>query len=533
MKPPPPQPLQNQIRRDQICFIAYLDQDNLGVGYMASCLLQTGSFAVTIVDVKEDSSIIIRSIIEAKPLIVGFSIAFQMQMDMFRRLMTDLRENGVNCHFTAGGHYPSLRYEEVMNLAPELDSVVLFEGEHTIVELAEAIRARHAWQDITGVAYRENTRVRRNALRPLENDLDRFPPPVRRTIRPRILDRKVVNMLASRGCYYQCSFCSIRRFYSQAKGQVKRVRRPDYVVREMQLYYEQEGCSIFLFQDDDFPIGSAHGPEWINDFCFYLRSRNLHTRVMWKMSCRANEIDKASMSRLMDHGLGMVYLGIESGTLEGLKSMNKRITPDDSLSAKAILKQLQLPFEFGFMMFDPSTTLDSIRKNIGFLTQLCGDGTASVGLAKMLALAGTDIEESLRREGRLFGQAPYEDYLFLDPIVDKCYAVLSDIFRGWMHDELGIMNYSRWVHLQIEAFRRFSMRADDARRAVQNLNDIVASANQCLLRAVMTVVDLAQSPMQNHDAFNKFHSEVSRRQNELYVQLKTLANHVDAMAGIR
>jgi hypothetical protein len=49
----------------------------------------------------------------------------------------------------------------------------------------------------------------------------------------------------------------------------------------------------------------------------------------------------------------------------------------------------------------------------------------------------------------------------------------------------------------------------------------------------MTVVDLAQSPMQNHDAFNKFHSEVSRRQNELYVQLKTLANHVDAMAGIR
>jgi radical SAM superfamily enzyme YgiQ (UPF0313 family) len=55
-----------------------------------------------------------------------------------KELARYLRENGVDCHFTVGGHYPSLRFEDVLNNVPEIDSVVRFEGELTICELAES-----------------------------------------------------------------------------------------------------------------------------------------------------------------------------------------------------------------------------------------------------------------------------------------------------------------------------------------------------------------------------------------------------------
>lgn len=521
------------MERENICFVSYLDQDNLGVGYIASSLLQTGSFDITLIDIRETIPVIIKSIIDARPLIVGFSVVFQAHLNAFQELMVILRKNNVNCHFTAGGHYPSLRYEELMQIIPELDSVVLFEGENTVVELAEAIQNNNEWRGIDGIAYRINGKIKRNALRPLEVDLDRFPLPVRRTIRPMILDQKVINLIAGRGCFYKCSFCSIHKFYSQPPGKVKRIRRPEYVVREMQLHYEQEDCTIFLFQDDDFPLIAANRDGWIEEFCHQLQKRNIADRIMWKISCRSNEVDEKIISKLRSHGLGMVYLGIESGTIEGLHAMNKRLTPQDSIEATNILKKIQLPFEFGFMMFDPFTTFKSLRENVEFLNQICGDGSASVGLAKMLALAGTEIEDTLRSQNRLFGQPPLVDYRFLDPRLDECFEVLSRIFGRWMHDDAGFFNLSRWVHLQIEAFSRFYKDKRAAEEAINSLREIVSSANQYLFSNVVLVAELARSGSNIGDAYVEAEELTAEKHNDFRTQLTKLSTNIDRLAGIR
>ena len=519
--------------RQQVCFISYLDQDNLGIGYVASYLLrQSSHFGVTLVDMRESRAAIVRGILNANPLIVGFSIISQLQFREFHQLMTDLRRSGIVSHFTAGGHYPSLRYEELMQLAPELDSVVLFEGEHTLVELAEALRSGGKWRGVAGLAYRENGKIISNALRPLEENLDRFPPPVRRPVRATILGRKVVNLLAGRGCYYHCSFCSIRSFYSKPPGKVKRVRDPERVVQEMRLHFKNEDCSIFLFQDDDFPVWGASGQDWIDEFCRQLHKQGLAGKVIWKISLRPNEVEEAMMSVMMAHGLAMVYLGIESGTLEGLNRMNKRLTPEKSLSAAQILKRLKLPFEFGFMMFDPYTTFDSVRENGDFLLRLCGDGSASIGLAKLIPLAGTDIENTLRSQGRLFGQAPYEDYAFLDPSLEDCFTALLKTFHTWMHSERGFMNYSRWARLQIEAFSRFCNLPHDAENARRTLHRIVSAANRHFLKTVNTVCDLAGSSSLNADNLNKLISDVAKKHEKFCARLNRLTARVDGLAGL-
>jgi anaerobic magnesium-protoporphyrin IX monomethyl ester cyclase len=476
-----------------VCFVAHLEQDNLGVGYLASMLLREGRYRILLADAKEPAGRIIESVVSARPLLVGFSIVFQGQLETFRSLASNLRAAGVSCHFTAGGHYPSLRYEELMRLVPELDSVVLFEGEHTIVELAGSLHDGREWRGIAGLARRDGGGATRNALRPLEEDLDAFPPPVRRAVRPAILGRKAVNLLAGRGCLHRCSFCSIQRFYAAPPGRAQRVRGPSFVAREMQLHCEEEGCSVFLFQDDAFPVSGEAGRAWVREFCAQLRERKLAGDVLWKISCRANDVDRDLFRSLKDHGLGMVYLGIESGTRAGLAAMNKGLTPEVSLRACDALKELDIPYEFGFMLFEPYSSFDSLQGNVEFLAALCGDGTAAVALSKMLALAGTNVEDVLRANGRLHGHPPYEDYRFLDPALDDCYEALAAFFRPWMHDERGCMNLSRYVRLQVEIFRRFHARQAEAEAAGTTLNRIVAEANRFLLETVLATADSART----------------------------------------
>lgn len=514
---------------NQIAFVAYLDHDNLGVGYMASILLEKG-FAITLIDMREPFSTILQSLLDAQPLITGFSIVFQYHLDEFKDLMTYLRKGGVDCHFCAGGHYPSFRYQELLGLAPELDSVVLFEGEHTFAELSEAVREGRDWKQITGIAYKDNGAVCCTGLRPLEDNLDKFPLPVRKPAKPQVLGRKVVNILAGRGCHYNCSFCSIRSFYAQPPGKVKRIRQPEYVVREMQLHYQEEGCTIFLFQDDDFPVSGTGGKAWLEDFCGTLRRAGLQDRLLWKISCRPNEIDEASLSLMMAHGLGMVYLGIESGTIRGLELMRKQISPETSLAAVKTLKKLGMAYEFGFMVFDPGSTFDSVRENLGFLDALCGDGSAAVSLGKMLPLAGTRIEEELRQQKRLRGASPYEDYVFMDPLLDEYFRALSHVFRLWMHGNGGVMTLSRLVHFQVAALRRFHICEEDTGVALWNT---VSSANRFLIRSCEPLSHTFQSSSKarRDAAVSDLASEVIIKHDEFATKLSWLSDRVSQLAS--
>ena len=259
------------MRDPRAAIVAFLEQDNLGVGYLASMLLQN-HIDVGIVDFCLGRQSILEYILRTKPSIVGFSIIFQYHIHDFRDLMAYLRAHGVRCHFTAGGHYPSLRYADLLELIPDLDSVVLFEGERTFLELVRSSRLKGKWKSLEGIAYRQRGRTVANPLRPLESDLDRFPPPVRQPLKECAFGRKYATILAGRGCYHNCAFCSVRRFYSGPPGPVKRVRRPEMVVAEMELMHRDLGCSIFLFQDDDFPVaGRRESNGWRNSATCWCR----------------------------------------------------------------------------------------------------------------------------------------------------------------------------------------------------------------------------------------------------------------------
>ena len=57
---------------------------------------------------------------------------------------------------------------------------------------------------------------------------------------------------------------------------------------------------------------------------------------------------------------------VESGTEQGLKVLNKQMSVEQNLAALRTLKELELNVSYGFMLFDPSSTIESIRENLAF-----------------------------------------------------------------------------------------------------------------------------------------------------------------------
>lgn len=436
-----------------IILVGFQDQANLGIGYVAAVLRRHG-YTVHVCDFKLDRRQILETARRQPPLLVGFSLIFQFYVHRFHELAAYLREHGVSCHFTMGGHFPSLSYRAALDLVPEVDSIVRFEGEQTALELADRLSAGVEWRDVQGIAYRHGPEVVATPLRPLLHDLDELPYPDRSAAPPTtMLGRVAVPILASRGCARTCSFCSIHTFYRTAPGKMVRTRRPAEVVKEMRALHDRDGATIFLFQDDDFPLFGPVWQRWAREFIAELHRHDLPRRVIWKMNCRADVVEPELFAAMREAGLYLVYMGLESGSDQGLEVLHKQITVEQNLRAVRVLKELGLMFEFGFMMFDPSSTFESIAMNLDFLRAIVGDGSAAAVFCRMIPYDGTPIKDTLEREGRLRGDVCNPDYDFLDPRVGDFYVALKRIVdvTGWIHGHRALspaINFA-WNELSI------------------------------------------------------------------------------------
>jgi len=162
-----------------VLLVAFGENENLGVGYLMS-VLNEADIQTRMIDFRDDNDEILDCIRRHDPVAVGFSVIFEVYIEEFAHLARYLREGGVNCHFAAGGYYASLHPDNLFRLIPELDSIVLFEGEHTFLELVKCLIANTEWKRVRSIAFREAGHIVTTPLRKLEKDLDSFPFPVRK-----------------------------------------------------------------------------------------------------------------------------------------------------------------------------------------------------------------------------------------------------------------------------------------------------------------------------------------------------------------
>lgn len=475
-----------------VLLVAFGEEENLGVGYLMS-VLQGAGITSRMIDIRYDSEEILAAIKRESPVVVGFSVIYETCLDGFTELVSYLRKGGVDCHFTAGGHYASLYPEELFGFIPGLDSVVRFEGEYTFPELVNCLVTASDWKGLRNLAYRENGRVIRTPLREPEKNLDNFPYPYRRPLREYALGKRYSTIISGRGCTYSCSFCNTGEFYRQAGGPLKRIRRPEAVVDEMLRLYSESGCRIFLFQDDDNPVKTAGGNLWIKSFCSEIERTGLLGRVIWKMNCRPDEIDPEIFSMMKSHGLFLVFIGLEDGTDEGLKRFNKKMTVESARYCVEVLRQLGIGFDYGYILFQPESTFSSLRESLRFLEEICRDNLVPITFLKLIPYFGTRVERELREAGRLTGRPGNFDYSYLTPALDACWGAVLNCFDEWLWGRRGAVNLAKWVRNCLAVRDHFGKPDEIVERQRSTYCETVAQGNQFLAETLYGLFDCFES----------------------------------------
>lgn len=329
----------------------------LGLGYIASSLRKNG-VSVTIVDctflTNEEA---LRKIQLANPEIVGIYSMFSMKQQSIE-LARLLRKNcGI---LIAGGPLPTLAPEDFLR---DFDAVVVGEGEETIVELVNGIEGNLDLSGISGIAYRERGRgeVRITPSRPVVQDLDDVSFPSRdlfenqayKDYYSKKFGYTVTSMITSRGCPFNCDFCS-----RSVSGSQFRARSAVNVADEMEAIVGF-GYDRIWFADDCFTLNRKR----LIDICNEIINRRLG--IGWECLSRVDTIDREVADKMREAGCVRVFFGIESGNDSVLALMNKGITVEQAKRAVYVAKRAGIQvgafFILGYPGESDGTVLDTVR----------------------------------------------------------------------------------------------------------------------------------------------------------------------------
>ncbi|MEG9437661.1 hypothetical protein JAO29_16035 [Edaphobacter sp. HDX4] len=152
-------------------------------------------------------------------------------------------------------------------------------------------------------------------------------------------------------------------------------------------------------------------------------------------------------------------------------------------------------FEFGFMMFDPGSTLDSVQQNLNFLRTILADGCAAAVFCRMLPYDGTPIKDELEKAGRLKGDVCKPEYDFLEPRVNALYrspASLVDVW-GWIHGFEALSPQLNWVANEIAIMEKMTPGLEGMEEHKQTVRSIMQASNAVLFEVMDQLLAAARS----------------------------------------
>lgn len=406
----------------------YNPKEPMGLMYLAASLRRDGR-KVEIFDADIEARTVeqtIKRILEKSPPVVGFSV-LQRALPSLELIVKGLRKKGYSGHIACGGITPTLSFPFILErLGGKIDSVVLGEGENVIKQLTERVLTGQDWRNLAGVAYQHNHSQVVN--KPLDAvDLDALPFAARDYLTFCLDKTNYTTIMGSRGCYGICTFCSNYSFESLRSGPRWRPRNPLRVVDEMQELYESYGVTVFKFNDPNIFGPGKRGREHVVRLCQEIKRRELPFHLMG--FCRGNDAtdDPAILRELKSGGFERLLIGVESSDDVILQKFCKKETVAEMEKALDILDKEGISTVVGFMIFNPYTTIESLKKDLAFLRRKGLYPTLSKSLR---VFDGTPIQTLLEAEGRLIKKDPFEGYH--DYIVPReaaaIYASMKSLF---------------------------------------------------------------------------------------------------------
>jgi radical SAM superfamily enzyme YgiQ (UPF0313 family) len=331
-------------------------------------------------------------------------------------LADKIRSLNKNVPIVFGGPHPSFLPEESLS---HCDYVVRGEGEHTLLELINSLEQKQRLGNIAGLSYKEGTQFVHNPTRPFITDLDENPIIDYSVIPNWNPKRKIVTISTSRGCPFNCKFCSVIPMF----GTRYRFNSVDHVINEIKTYAGK--ARHIFFADDNFTANKKRTKELLH------RILDEKIEFEWSAQVRADATQDPELLDLMQQtGCFSVYIGFESINPKTLEIFNKHQTVNEIRESIAAFHQKNINIHGMFVLGSDFDTVETLRETSKFAKKLDID---TVQFMMLTPLPGTQTYADLIAENRItnFDWSKYDaHHAVFEPKQMTAYELQIETYRA-------------------------------------------------------------------------------------------------------
>ncbi len=400
-------------------------------------------------------------------------IGLSLMTNTFHRacfLTERIREAGIRTPVIWGGTHPTVAPDESIEVA---DAICVGEGEEPLLQLVEALAAGRDPTGIGSLGFRGGgafgvRETVRNPVRPLERELDDYPFPDYELethwvagrdgleqARPDNL-RGTLHRLrieTTRGCPYPCTFCNNAALLKVYKGKGSWVRRrsAENVIEEInkarRCFPSIEAVNIV---DDLFFVRSE---EEIEEFAIKYKER---VNLPFELDAFPNTITEEKVRSLSRVPIGLISMGIQSGSVDTLKNIYSRPTPIDKIAAGIdIFHKYRIKAEYHYIVSNPYEPEQNVIETMRFIADH-HRGRSVLRVFPLMFYPGTPLYDRAIADGIIQGRdhAAY-DYMYTGSLQ----FAKHDYLAAWLRCVLSLRNVGlpRWACHRLIDFATHSM----------------------------------------------------------------------------
>jgi len=313
-----------------------------------------------------------------------------------------------NASVVLGGPHATFMDKEILQEQTSVDVIVRGEGELTLLELTQKISNQESLNNVEGLTFRKDGQIQQNTARPYIQNLDELPFPAYKHFpleKYRLFGKLFFPVITSRGCPFQCSFCTTSRIL----GKQYRARTPKNIGDELELLKNQYHADSFTFYDDTLTLDKQR----IFAICDEIKNRKID--IPWDCQTRVDQISEEILTKMKQTNCQQVFFGAESGCQDVLNWVKKRTTVAQNEAAIKMAKKAGLFVAISIIIGYPGETAEMRKETIDFLRRAEPD---DVYLCIATPYPGTDLRVLVEQMG-LKMSSDWEKYDTTTPVFDN------------------------------------------------------------------------------------------------------------------